>query len=457
MNQHLSWRTIIGYSLGDVANNIAFAMGALFLLSYYTDVAGVGAAVAGTMLLVVRIFDAFADIAAGRIVDSVNTRWGKFRPFLLFGSAPLMLFSVLVFCVPADWSHTSKVIYAYLTYMGLGVCYSLVNIPYGSLATAMTQQPQSRARLGAARSVAAALAFVSLAFIIGPKISGVSPSEIQSVYIEWTIALAIVGLILYFICFKSTRENVVRIVAQPSLHISLQTLKRNRPLLMLCMAALCILISTFAISASSLFYVRYVLNDVGLFSVLVLVQMLVGTLGSAPLVPRLVKRLGKKNTFLIGAGIGMLGYLLFFLMSEQAPHYAFTALAIASVRQGITMTVMWALEADTVEYGEYLTGVRIEGLTYSFFSFTRKCGQAIGGSIPAFILGMSGYIANQAQTPDVIMGIRVSIALVPCLFMILAFVIIWFYPLTDKKFSEIVQEIEVRKRAQQQLINDFTG
>lgn len=102
MNQPLSWRVIVGYSLGDVANNFAFAMGALFLLSYYTDVAGVGAAAAGTMLLLVRIFDAFADVVAGRIVDSVNTRWGKFRPFLLFGSAPLMLFSVLVFCVPAE-------------------------------------------------------------------------------------------------------------------------------------------------------------------------------------------------------------------------------------------------------------------------------------------------------------------------------------------------------------------
>lgn len=151
MNQQLSWRTIVGYSLGDVANNFAFAMGALFLLSYYTDVAGVGAAAAGTMLLLVRVFDAFADVFAGRVVDSVNTRWGKFRPFLLFGTAPLMIFSVLVFWVPTDWSHGSKVVYAYLTYMGLGLCYSLVNIPYGSLATAMTQQPQSRARLGAAR------------------------------------------------------------------------------------------------------------------------------------------------------------------------------------------------------------------------------------------------------------------------------------------------------------------
>ncbi|EYD85417.1 glucuronide carrier protein [Escherichia coli 1-176-05_S3_C2] len=419
MNQQLSWRTIVGYSLGDVANNFAFAMGALFLLSYYTDVAGVGAAAAGTMLLLVRVFDAFADVFAGRVMDSVNTRWGKFRPFLLFGTAPLMIFSVLVFWVPTDWSHSSKVVYAYLTYMGLGLCYSLVNIPYGSLATAMTQQPQSRARLGAARGIA--------------------------------------GMVLYFICFKSTRENVVRIVAQPSLKISLQTLKRNRPLFMLCIGALCVLISTFAVSASSLFYVRYVLNDTGLFTVLVLVQNLVGTVASAPLVPGMVARIGKKNTFLIGALLGTCGYLLFFWVSVWSLPVALVALAIASIGQGVTMTVMWALEADTVEYGEYLTGVRIEGLTYSLFSFTRKCGQAIGGSIPAFILGLSGYIANQAQTPEVIMGIRTSIALIPCGFMLLAFVIIWFYPLTDKKFKEIVVEIDNRKKVQQQLISDITN
>ncbi|EJA1715024.1 glucuronide transporter [Escherichia coli] len=414
MNQQLSWRTIVGYSLGDVANNFAFAMGALFLLSYYTDVAGVGAAAAGTMLLLVRVFDAFADVFAGRVVDSVNTRWGKFRPFLLFGTAPLMIFSVLVFWVPTDWSHSSKVVYAYLTYMGLGLCYSLVNIPYGSLATAMTQQPQSRARLGAARGIAASLTFVCLAFLIGPSIKNSSPEEMVSVYHFWTIVLAIAGMVLYFICFKSTRENVVRIVAQPSLKISLHT-------------------------------------------VLVLVQNLVGTVASAPLVPGMVARIGKKNTFLIGALLGTCGYLLFFWVSVWSLPVALVALAIASIGQGVTMTVMWELEADTVEYGEYLTGVRIEGLTYSLFSFTRKCGQAIGGSIPAFILGLSGYIANQVQTPEVIMGIRTSIALVPCGFMLLAFVIIWFYPLTDKKFKEIVVEIDNRKKMQQQLISDITN
>ncbi|WP_039046753.1 glucuronide transporter [Plesiomonas shigelloides] len=445
MNQPLSWRTIVGYSLGDVANNFAFAMGALFLLSYYTDVAGISSPAAGMMLLLVRIFDAFADVVAGRVVDSVNTRWGKFRPFLLFGSVPLMLFSVLVFCVPAEWDHSGKVIYAYLTYMGLGFCYSMVNIPYGSLATAMTQNPSSRARLGVARSVAASLTFVCLAFLIGPSITHSSLTEIASVYLFWTIILALTGIVLYFICFKSTRENVVRVVAQPSLKISLQTLKQNRPLIMLCAGALCILSSSFAVSASSLFYVRYVLNDTALFSVIVLVQMLVGSVASAPLVPRLMAKVGKKNTFLVGTLIGTVGYLLFFFMSDHSVPVALTALAIASIGQGISMTILWALEADTVEYGEYITGVRIEGLTYSLFSFTRKCGQAIGGAIPAFILGLSGYIANNAQTPEVITGIRMSISLIPCGFMLLAFVVIWFYPLTDNKFKEIVQEINKRR------------
>lgn len=143
MNQQLSWRTIVGYSLGDVANNFAFAMGALFLLSYYTDVAGVGAAAAGTMLLLVRVFDAFADVFAGRVVDSVNTRWGKFRPFLLFGTAPLMIFSVLVFWVPTDWSHGSKVVYAYLTYMGLGCNFAFFSGLIGAQFWAERAQPKS--------------------------------------------------------------------------------------------------------------------------------------------------------------------------------------------------------------------------------------------------------------------------------------------------------------------------
>src|SRR5699024_24097 len=160
------------------------------------------------------------------------------------------------------------------------------------------------------------------------------------------------GMVLYFICFKSTRENVVRIVAQPSLKISLQTLKRNRPLFMLCIGALCVLISTFAVSASSLLYVRYVLNDTVLFTVLVVLQDLGGNVAAATLVPAMVSRIGTENSLLIGALLGTCGYLLLLWVSVWSLPVALVALAIASIGQGVNMPVMWALEADTVEYGE---------------------------------------------------------------------------------------------------------
>ena len=443
----LKWPTIIGYSLGDVANNFAFAMGALFLLSYYTDVAGVGAAAAGALLLGVRFFDAFADLLAGRVVDSVNTRWGKFRPFLLFASIPLMIISVLVFYVPSSLSHTGKVIYATITYAGLGLFYSLVNIPYGSLATAMTQDPLSRARLGAGRSIAASLTFVVLAFVIGSQIGGSDVASVQATYLHYTTMLAIAGLVLYFLCFKSTKENVIRTVAQPALGVSLRTVKKNHALIMLCGGALFMLTATFAVTATGMFYVRYVVGDPSLFTVMVLVQMFIGSVLPAFFVPSLVRRFGKKNTFLIGASIGFIGYLLFFFLSGFNFFVAMAGLCVASIGMGFAMTVMWALEADTVEYGEYQTGIRIEGLTYSLFSLTRKCGQAIGGSIPAFIMGAAGYIANAEQTEEVIFSIRASIALLPAGAIAVSFLIMLFYPLTDAKFAQIMKEITARRAA----------
>lgn len=451
----LKIRTIIGYSLGDVANNIAFAMGALFLLGYYTDVVGLSAASAGTMLLVIRIFDAFADVAAGRLVDSVKSRWGKFRPFLIFASIPLLCFSVLVFSVPEDWSHTEKLAFAYATYLGLGICYSLVNIPYGSLATVLTQDTQSRAKLGVARSIASSLTFVAIASLIGPKLSQANASDTAAIYQFYTILLAVIGYCLYIICFKSTTENVTRLVDNPSFKSSIHTIRTNKPLLMLCGAALATLISTFSVSASTIYYVRYIVADPKMFSIIIMIQMIIGTIGSAPLVPKLVRSFGKKKTFLIGNIISILGYSLFFITNMMSfPLIAsLISLAIASIGLGVSMTVMWALEADTVEYGEYLSGIRIEGLTYSLFSFTRKCGQALGGSIPAFILGFCGYVANQAQPESVLIGIKIAISIVPAVFMLISFLIMWFYPLTDEKYKEITIQITQRKQQQVDFID----
>ena len=451
MKNSLTWKNIVGYGLGDVANNFAFAMGAMFLLNYYTDTAGIHAAVAGTMLLVVRIFDAVADVVVGRVVDSTRSRWGKFRPFILFGAVPLMIFSILVFSVPSFLSDGQKIFYIYLTYMGLGVCYSLVNIPYGSLSTAMTQNPEERARLGAARTIMASFTYTLLAFVISPAIGG-GHGESQSTYTLYTAILAVVGVGLYWMCFASTRENITRTVEQPSLRISLRTLKSNRPLIILCLVAIATLTGTFSLSAAGLYYVRYILNDMSYFSVLIFIQTFLGAVLAAPLVPRLVRRIGKKSTFLLGSGSAACSYLTLFFFLSASPYVAFALFACASFGASLCMTVMWALEADTVEYGEYRTGVRIEGLTYSLFSFTRKCGQALGGSLPAFILVSFGYVSNQPQTAEAVMGIKLSVAVIPALFMLLAFIGMVFYPLTEKRYQQILIEIEQRKKNSQEFL-----
>ena len=165
--ERLPFKTVLGYGAGDFGFNLAFSLSTAFLLYYYTDVAGISAAAVGTMFLVVRLWDAFADLLAGRLVDRTMTRWGKFRPFIMFGAVPLLFMSFLTFHVPTSFDEGMKLIYAYATYAILGLVYSLVNIPYGSLASAVTQSVHERAKLVAARAFGAGIGGVILTFVVG--------------------------------------------------------------------------------------------------------------------------------------------------------------------------------------------------------------------------------------------------------------------------------------------------
>ncbi|MDR3413852.1 MAG: glucuronide transporter [Formivibrio sp.] len=454
----LTWFNVIGYGLGDVANNFAFALGALFLLHYYTDVAGLSAAAAGTLLVLVRIYDAFMDVIAGRVIDRTISRWGRFRPFLLWSALPLLLMSVAVFSVPANWTSAQKLVYAYVTYAILGTAYSFVNIPYGSLATVMTQEPRERALLGAMRTLMATGTFAFLALAIAPKIRhAANPQELQAHLTEFTLILAVVGMALYCLCFKATREIVQREIERPGFKSSLNTLRYNRPLLMLCISALCLHTGLFSQTATALYFARYVLGDVSLFIPIIVISSFLSVLVAAPLTPLLVKCKGKKNTFLLGISIGALSYFLLFFAPTNIKFLPFILLGAASIGAMIAMSVMWALEADTVEFGEWVTGIRIEGMTYAIFSFSRKCGQALGGSIPAFLLAASGYMPNALTQSDATrLGILGAIAFVPGVAFAIAFVLMYFYPLTDVRFAKLVQEIRDRQHPgyRAQLVSD---
>ncbi|WP_269937109.1 glucuronide transporter [Arthrobacter sp. HY1533] len=437
-------RSIIGYGAGDAANNLAFTTATMFLLLYYTDVVGISAAAAGTLLLVVRIFDAFADVFAGRMVDKTyHKKLGKFRPFIMFGSVPLLLLSVATFSIP-QIGQTGMLIWAYVSYTLLGLAYSFVNIPFGSLAGAMTQVSSERAKLASARTIGAVAVGSFLGIFIAPLMKG--GENLQPLFTTLTIIFAVVGTGLYMFTVFTAKERVVREVTKVSLKQSMSTLKGNKPLLLLCISSFLFLTGQLAISSIQIYYFRDVLHSLPLYAVMAIVNIFL-TFGLAALLPRLVRLAGKKRLYLVAGLLMAVGGLIVFIAPASMVWFAFTGVLIAQLGIMMANMLVWALEADTVEYGEWRTGVRSEGITYALFSFTRKTGQAVGGALAAYALAWGGYASGgAAQSDHALLGIRVGSGLLPMVFAILAIAIMFLYPLTDAKHKEIVADIEGRRK-----------
>ncbi|MGA7206403.1 MAG: glucuronide transporter [Specibacter sp.] len=435
--------SIVGYGAGDAANNLAFTTATMFLLLYYTDVAGIGAAAAGTLLLVVRIFDAFSDVLAGRFVDKTyHKKLGKFRPFIMFGSVPLLLLSIATFSIP-QIGHSGMLLWAYVSYTLLGLAYSFVNIPYGSLAGAMTQVSSERAKLASARTIGAVAVGSFLGIFIAPLMKG--GDNLQPLFTTLTIIFAVVGTALYMFTVFTTKERVVREVTKVSVKESLSTLKGNRPLLLLCISSFLFLTGQLAVGSIQIYYFRDVLHSLPLYAVMSIVNIFL-TFGLAAVLPRLVATFGKKHLYLFSALLMAVGGLVVFIAPANMVWLAFAGVLVSQAGIMLVSMLVWALEADTVEYGEWRSGVRSEGITYALFSFTRKTGQAVGRALAAYALAWGGYASGGvAQTDHALLGIRAGAGLLPMVFSILALVVMLVYPLTDAKHKEIVHEIGNRR------------
>ena len=439
----------LGYAAGDAANNLAFSMTSMFLLVYYTDVVEVSAAAAGSLFLLIRIWDGFADIFAGRTVDRTMTPWGKFRPFFIFAAGPLMLLAFATFTVPGLAPHGSgtALLLAYLTYGLLGLAYSLVNIPYGSLASAMTQRPEERGKLASFRMIGTATTGILLAFVVAPQVKRYTghPDRFQHALLITMAVFAVIGFGLYMFLFATSRETVQRDVANVSMRQSFSTLKHNRPLVMLCLASLAFLTALFSLQTVQVYYARDVLGNATLLAVLTLLST--GAIFViAPLIPRVVRPLGKKNAFLFFGAIGVVAGVGISLSPPSTTWLPMVFFAVMGISTAGVNTLMWALEADTVEYGEWRTGVRTEGITYALFSFTRKLGQAVGGALAAFVIGLGGYVGGVAtQSQSAINAIRFASGFAPAICILIGIAIFFRYPLTEPRFREMVRDIAARR------------
>lgn len=467
VDERLPKRSIIGYGLGDFANNLAFSLGTAFLLYYYTDVAGLSAASVATMFFVVRLWDAFADVFAGRMVDRTMTRMGKFRPFILFGAVPLLFLSYLTFHVPASFSQGEKLLYAYVTYAVLGLLYSMVNIPYGSLASAMTQSVRERAKLVSSRFFGGAVGGLVLTYLIAPQISDLRAEKktltapeyqekVQSIFTQTTLLFIAVGTVAYIVTWYFCREQVVRTQPRVSIRDTWQTIKGNKPLGYLCAASFFYLIGVFAVGGASVYYAQYVLGDIKWVVQITLVNSGISII-AAPFIPWLVDKFGKKALYQWCGVFTVVGGVALFFTPTGAIAPALFFLAIKGIGAALINTIMFGLEADTVEYGEWKSGMRSEGTTYALFSFTRKITQSIGGTLGVAALAWGGYLSASASMPNpiqpesAITAIRTTMGLIPAAAAIIAMLIFWKYPLTDARFREIRNETELRKQQQGHL------
>lgn len=441
----------IGYMLGDMGNDLFFALISGYLMLFYTDIYGIPAATAGVILMVARILDALFDVAWGAYVDSKPAgAKGKFRPYLLYSALPVTIFGVLTFThIPVESSW--KVAAASAGYILWGLSYSTINIPYGSLASVMTSDPLERTSLSTFRSLGALLANVFILVVAPLIIFGPGKTPMAGGFLTVAVICAALANLFYFGAYKFTVERVTTPrSSREKVHL-LQTIRgllKNRPLLGLMLASFGFLVSYMTVNAMT----PYLFKDYFKAPALIALSGFIG-LGSSfiamPILSPLVKRFGKKETVVIGLTIALAANLLLFFLPIVSPYVYMLLNGIAGFGLAFLNILVWALVSDCIDYQEKITLKREEGTVYSIYSLVRKIGQAAAGGLSGFALVLVGYNPGSAmQTVAVADGIKRMITLVPAAGSLLALIAIyWIYNLTKSRLSLMNEELnQLRKK-----------
>ena len=469
----LSWLQRIGFGAGDMAQNLIYQTVSIWLLFFYTNVFGLKPGPAAVMFLVVRLVDVLWDPVVGTIVDKGNPKWGKYRSWLILGGIPLVGLAILCFWNGLSGaSDTAKLIYAYVTYVGMSMCYTLVNVPYGALNASLTRDTDEITILTSTRMFMAnlgGLVVKSLPLIIAifaPKVLNPETGKMTAVYNTpeaggaWFITYAIfavVGLALLFFCFSQCKERVV-MDQKESAKVKVSDLwmefARNKPLRIVAFFFITAFAMMSVSNAADAYFMSYNVEATPLLTTLF---MWLGTIPAfifMPLVPAIKRKIGKKGMFYLFLGVAIVGMaLMYTFVSIPATKSNFVLLCIAQFVKStgiITATgYMWALVPEVIAYGEYTSGKRIAGIVNALTGIFFKAGMALGGVVPGLVLAWVGFNADAAQqTPLALQGILWLVCVIPAVLLLLAIFIISKYDLSDERMDEINKEIEARHLAE---------
>ncbi|QGF22852.1 MFS transporter [Raineyella fluvialis] len=458
-------RDKIGYMFGDFGNDFSFILQMMFFMLFYTNVVGIKPAHIGTLFLVVRVVDAFVDVAVGRWVDlSKPTKFGKFRPWIRRYAIPVALSSALMYMsfVGDFHSYGLRLAWMVVSYALWGsLFYSLINIPYGSMASVISNKPEDRAALSVFRSTGATLAIlviqVVLPLVVYDKVG--TKAVLNGDKMTWAaIACALLSVLFYFLCFSNVEERVTpqtkEVGERESFGTTLRSLFTNRGLLGLVLAALLLLVANLLTSAMTGYLWLDYFNSKSL-------QSAAGFAGLAPtllllgIAPWLSNKFGKKEVGVVTTLLcGVINIVTFFLHLQKSPVTFIVLFAVAQFALATFNYLIWAFITDVIDYQEVRTGERNDGTVYAIYSWSRKVGQALAGGIGGWALGWIGYqvvakgqpaVQQSAQTLD---GIYSLSTLVPgILYLAVAAALFFVYPLGKKLVAKNVAELERRHAA----------
>lgn len=443
--ESLSLKEKIGYGMGDAGSCMIWSVLALYLTWFYTDVYGLDPAIVGTLFLVIRVFDAFSDPVMGAICDRTRTRWGKFRPWLLWMAVPFGLGAVLMFTTP-DLSMNGKIIYAWITYLVMSLIYTAINIPYCSVAGVITLNPKERMGCLSWRFFLNGLATLIVSSSILPLTDWLGDGSRASGFQLTMMIMGGAATLMFLFCFFSIKERVVSIKTNETLRKDLKDIIKNDQWLLMITITFLNVFPAFIRGAVTIYYATYVMQaSVGFITFFMALGVACNMLGSVIAKP-LTDRFDKIKLFrIINIILGILSFALWFV----DPHSLTPLLALFIVINILHLIqsgpILWAMMSDVDDYGDWKLGKRLTGISFAGNLFMLKMGLAVAGAIVAWILSCTGYIANKPQqNTQALQGIIMMFSLLPMVSYFLSAWIVRYFKLNDTFLEKI--KVDLAKR-----------
>lgn len=451
----LPFRSKVAYGLGDLASQLAWTLGTSYLALFYTDSVGLAVGAVAALMLVARILDAVIDPVIGGLSERTRSKHGRFRPWILYGAPLLALLMVLTFTAPFG-NGVGGFLWATGTYILLGLLYSAVNVPYGSLAVVMSPSSADRVTLNSFRLVGANVGGVVLALVSAPlivHISGVGDGETMLIkgYTITAAIMAVLSVALFYVVFANTREVVEpvsheRVTAKQTISVVLG----NKPLMCLFAAQLLVMLAFFGRMGTVLYYYIHDVQRFDLISILMMVPSLAGVVGIVAFArPSLALRFGKRNLAMTANAVSAASLLALYLVG----YHNVSAVVVLSFVYGVAnfgIAVMMSMIPDTIDDAEIRTGIRSDGTGYAAVSFSQKVGTALGSAIALGLLGVFGYNASaHEQSAGALNGINLVVNVLPAICYLITLIPLHFYSISEERNAANHAELAVRRAESQ--------